>query len=388
MIRVPFFDLIALMDGVAQGLGLAEKAGPPERSADESGAGRRRERGLGSGALSTLRRLERWAAFPDYYVFWLPNAFVQGIRELKSKTYHVLYSTSPPNSCHLLGAALSAAAGLPWVADFRDPWTQNVYRTASFSPARFKAERGCEKRLLRRASALVTVSEALAEDMRDLHGDRPGGVYCITGGFDSDYSLAGVQPGRDRFTITYAGSLYGLKRDPTPLLEAVDELIRVGFIEREKILVRFYGPYEPGLAGLKNRLTYPEVVEINGVVPREEALVRLAESSIVVTMQWSNPYDEKIYGGKIFELMGVGRPVLTLASHQGLLARLVERTGLGRVCASKEEVKSALCVWIEEFKRHGCVEFSAKAEELEVYRWKNLTARLAAVLNSVSALTT
>ena len=69
----------------------------------------------------------------------------------------------------------------PWIADFRDLWTQNV--DSRPNPVR-PFERRLERKLLADADALVTVSDDWAAKLKSRYAQVP--VHTITNGFDPE----------------------------------------------------------------------------------------------------------------------------------------------------------------------------------------------------------
>jgi glycosyltransferase involved in cell wall biosynthesis len=118
----------------------------------------------------------------------------------------------------------------------------------------------------------VSVSEPWADRLRACYPDKS--VFCITNGFDADDFRPKPESLTSKFTITYTGRLYEGKRDPTPLFEAIQELIRDGVLSREAIQVRFYGAIEPWMPVLVRSFGLEDVVEVAGTVSRDEALLR------------------------------------------------------------------------------------------------------------------
>ena len=82
---------------------------------DDSSAHRGREQGL-------RRWVRDWVYVPDAQIAWFPAAMRACRRELAAMTDPVLWTTSVPYTCHLVGAALQRRTGVRWVAEFRDPW--------------------------------------------------------------------------------------------------------------------------------------------------------------------------------------------------------------------------------------------------------------------------
>src|SRR5690606_10060076 len=75
-------------------------------------------------------RLARWmranVVLPDARVGWVPFAIRTAKRLHRERPFDAVLTSGPPHSAHLVGRALRRA-GLPWIADFRDPWTDIHY---------------------------------------------------------------------------------------------------------------------------------------------------------------------------------------------------------------------------------------------------------------------
>ena len=81
---------------------------------------------LGGGRRST--RVNRWVAVPDPYFAWVGPAVLKGREIFKRERFDVIFSSSPRASVHLVAAVLSEHAGVPWLADYRDPWSTYQFR--------------------------------------------------------------------------------------------------------------------------------------------------------------------------------------------------------------------------------------------------------------------
>ena len=118
--------------------------------------------------------LRNFVDVPDDYRLWADEA-LKVARKLCRAPHR---RHSPP--CRLSpacssGHALRRETGLPWIADYRDLWYGDVLR--EWVPDwRKKIELRMERRLLREADVIVTVSEPKTAYMQRLHpGSRPAG---------------------------------------------------------------------------------------------------------------------------------------------------------------------------------------------------------------------
>ena len=318
--------------------------------------------------------------FPDSTKGWIPFAIQELERIKKSSTVDAIVTTSPPISAHLIGRQAKHILGAPWIADLRDLWSQNL---AQGNDLVRRLERPVERRTLRDADALVSVSEPWAARLREFYPDKS--IFSITNGFDADDFRPWPEALTSTFTITYTGRLYEGKRDPTPLFEAIQELIQEGVLSRSAIRVRFYGSIEPWLRPLVHNFGLDDVVEVAGTVSREEALRRQRESQVLLTLGWSDLRETGQHTGKVFEYLGARRPILAIGGSRGVVTELLERTRAGVHAQSKEELKNTLHGWYAEHLQAGRVLYRGEERELYLYTHEQMASRFAEVLDSVSA---
>ena len=80
---------------------------------------------------SFLQKAAMWVRgnlfLPDPRCLWIGPSVRFLKKYLKEHPVDLIVSTGPPQSMHIIGMKLSKATGLPWIADFRDPWTKIFY---------------------------------------------------------------------------------------------------------------------------------------------------------------------------------------------------------------------------------------------------------------------
>lgn len=247
-----------------------------------------------------------------------------------------VFSSAPPPSAHWLGERIAREAGLPWVADHRDLWTDNP---AYDAPAwRAALDRRLEQRWLQRAAAVVTVTPSWREL---LAARRPAGapVAFIPNGYDED-DFAGL-PARPRepgvFTLVHTGTFYG-PRDPAGLLGGVERYLQAAAAARDgrpRLRVRLVGNMGARFAAAVAAFgqQHPGVVETVPYLPHREALAELvaADALVLVVGGGRGPAVSGWLPGKIFEYLRAGQPVLTLGDPAGDAAQLIARHGRGVV---------------------------------------------------------
>jgi glycosyltransferase involved in cell wall biosynthesis len=330
-------------------------------------------------AIAVLKNL---LTYPDVTKGWIPYA-LEAIESLRRQNQKIdaMITTFPPASSHLIGAKAKRILGCPWIADFRDLWTQDITtmrpRDLQFLQVRL------EKRTLRRADMLVAVSDPWADRLRLRY--RSHEVVSIPNGFDPD-DFSPRPELTQKFTITYAGVLYQGQRDPTVLFAALRELIQDKVIPLEDVRVRFYAPPEPWLAPLVQSYQLEPVVELNGLIPRKEVLQREMESQLLLLLSWTNPKDNGLHTGKLFEYLGARRPILAIGGNRGAMTQVLDETRAGMHLSSKEEVRSFLTCTYGEFKRGGEVVHRGDASAISRYSHVEMSRSFANTLDRLTGV--
>ena len=181
----------------------------------------------GRGGLDRLSRqarsLSRRVLVPDENVGWNLTAIPAAVRIVRSEGIDVVITTSPPNSVHLIGAAVKRTTGVRWVADLRDSIAAHPHRRVERATVRAKEKVSASlaRLVARQADVIVAASEAIADEARGL---EPAGIVTTIAERRRLRRLrrARVQDAGDRFRITHTGSFFG-KRDPRPFLTALAE---------------------------------------------------------------------------------------------------------------------------------------------------------------------
>ena len=322
-------------------------------------------------------------SYPDSQIGWRPFALEAVRNIIKTDNIMVIFSTSPPVTNHLIASELQHETGLPWVADFRDLWTQNHYY--SHTVVRRKFETQLEKRVLRGATMLITVSQPLAHKLGALH-KKP--VEVITNGFDED-DFAGAAPQLSKvFTLTYTGrfgEIYSGRRDPSLLFSAIKHLLDSNSIDPKLLLVRFFGPESDRieLENLARHYGIQKLVKHGGFIPYKEAILQQRASTLLLLFSWDHPEEKAIYPGKIFEYLGARRPILAIPKNNGVVDELLKTTNSGFSAGTKEEIMQIIKSWYDEFINRGYIDYAGREEEINKYTRKAMTRKIAEIFEKV-----
>ena len=235
----------------------------------------------------------------------------------------VAFVSGGPFMPFLLGPAL----GIPYVLDFRDPWSYEPRFGRLDRRLRRRAglalERRAEAIAVRRAGAVVTVAPQLSAEYARLYPRARSRIRTLRHGYDPEDFADAPAPAKPP-VLVHAGTMAPGDRSPGLVLET-GRLVRTrGVPLRVRLLGRFSEQFEP-LAREARREGW---LETPGYLPRRATTRAMQEASVL----WLEPGDlDFLITGKIYEYLAARRPIVAAAPRDGAVADLLEVTGGGVV---------------------------------------------------------
>jgi glycosyltransferase involved in cell wall biosynthesis len=280
-----------------------------------------------------------WMALPDNWVSWLPGAVAAGIQMVRKYRPKILWSTYPIATAHLVGLCLHRIMGIPWVADFRDPMTEEDPLTGQRFPddkRLWKVRRWVEKQTMQHCTRAVFVTPGSLEIHRNRYPDFAARMALIANGYDEENFAAAElvakpqQTGRGRLLLLHSGVLYpGPDRDPTAFFAALASLRKKGVISSDTFVVRLRATGYDGYYRLRIReYGLEDIVSLDPATPYVEALAEMltADGLLVFQGRTSNP----AVPAKLYEYLRARRPIFALADSEGDTVGVLRRAGVER----------------------------------------------------------
>jgi len=276
--------------------------------------------------------------FPDGQIGWLFSAVQAGLRIIDDWQPDFMYASAAPYTSLIVANRLRHKTGVPYVGELRDLWVDSHYYD---HPAlRRVFENSFERHVLSQASALVTVSEPLAEILRQKYG-LP--VTVVLNGFDPD-DFAHVVPDKSKnptLRIVHTGTIYPGRRDPTPLFKALRDM----GVERTNFQIEFYGRRLTSVVELAEKYGVSESVSVHESVSYREALALQSNADVLLLLLWDTPEERGVFTGKLFEYIGSQRPILSVGMEDGVAAELIRGRAVGVVANDPAVIAGQLRVW-------------------------------------------
>ena len=322
---------------------------------------------------------------PDPRCLWIGPSVRFLKKYLKEHPVDLIVSTGPPQSMHLIGRRLALETGLPWIADFRDPWTKIFYfKHLSMTRATERWHRKMEKKVLDDASAVVAVSPLVQQEFQAMT-QTP--VELITNGFDAcdfpseRYVEADGGPDKE-FVITHTG-LFAADGNPTVLWKVLADKCASDAVFAKLLKINLVGKTDRQIvesvisAGLGANL-----IDM-GYKPHAEAIEQQRRASLLILPLRKEPEYKAVLPGKLFEYLASWRPVLGIGQPDGAMSMILNSTKTGVVLDWSDE--ASISRFIELcWQNHLAGSLTVEDADISRFTRKELTHRMAALFDRVS----
>ena len=317
--------------------------------------------------------------------YWHESAFEAASRIIEEEEIEAIISSSWPITCHTIAKDLKDKYGLFWIADLRDLWNMNPYVSHTFIREYF--ERRLELKTFENTDVLTTTTDLAADTLATLHPNNR--IVPILSGYDEDdlsyleelikSDSAPLYDSHDKLKFIYAGSLYGGKRDPSNLFNAIRQLEDENKLDSSKLSIEFYGD-STNLKEIAAKYGLSDIVEIGGKISHEDVLKKQLESDVLLLISWDNEKEKMFIPGKIYEYFALKKPVFSIGHKEGSLKDLIEETKVGYHVSDLESTKEVVLQFYNEFLEKGSIEYDADVN-IEDYSMKNMARKFADLLN-------
>lgn len=315
---------------------------------------------------------------PDARAFWIRPSIRFLSDYLTKHPVDAMVSTGPPHSMHLIALSLAEKHPIPWLADFRDPWTNIDYqRDLRLTRCATRKHKTLEKKVLQAADAVTVISPGMAADF--------GAAVCrpyevVTNGYDpEDIPGTGSFRPNVKFSISHIGTLPG-SRNPVTLWNALKEMIPQVPGLKETLEILLAGKVDYTVTESIKEAGLEPYLQKTGYLSHDEALLCQRQSQVLLLLINNTPNAGLILTGKFFEYLSSGRPILCIGPEEGDAARILRETGSGLLAGfgDTETLKKHLLSLFSDFTSGKQV---VAGHSIEAYSRVELTRRMAGILD-------
>ena len=288
--------------------------------------------------LSTAGRL---LGYPLDGKIWLaPFAYRRAQRLAQEHHFDAVLSTSSPYSSHLIAGRLARSLGVPFYADFRDPWTFN-FLWRNRPPLQKRLDAYAETSVLTGAEKVFFAAKATEQKYRELYPTLATKMQTIYSGFEPDVAASPALPWpgeRPRIAVAHFGRFYGVRR-MDKMLGAV--AAAVGGLSAADFQCLVLGEIQPKDQTQINEMGLQAFFKVSPMMPYEKGLSILRGADVLFLCDYDvEPY---FVPGKLFDYLRVGRPIFALSANQEL-RDLIHQTQTG-VALHPEDVEGQERLW-------------------------------------------
>ena len=321
---------------------------------------------------------------PDPRCLWIGPSVRFLKKYLEEHPVDLIVSTGPPQSMHLIGRRLSKETGLPWIADFRDPWTKIFYfKHLSMTKATERWHRKMEKRVLDDAAAVVAVSPLVQQEFQAMT-QTP--VELITNGYDEcdfpygmDEEAAGG-PEKD-FVMTHTG-LFAADGNPEVLWEVLADKCNKDPGFRKLLKIKLIGKTDEQIIKAIDESGLMDNLIDMGYQPHAAAVEEQRKASLLILPLRKEPEYKAVLPGKLFEYLASWRPVMGIGQTDGAMSMILNTTKTGVVLDWNDKASMArfidLC-----WTRHLKGELTVEDTDISGFTRVNLTRRMAQLFDKI-----
>ena len=272
---------------------------------------------------SLFVRFSRWIRLniiiPDGRIGWLPGAVKKGNSIISQHKIDAIFSSAPPYTAHLIAKRLSLSNKIPWVADFRDPWTDRFY---NYENKRWwltqKLDKYLEHSVIKNADKCITVSTTISKYYK-----KPFEV--IHNGYDED-DFSNIVPCKNKnIVISYLGTMTK-SQNPKRFFEVISKLD----IDQIKYQIDLIGNIHPDIQEYIMEKGYDRFVSLKPYVNHQEAIQKMVNSNFLLLVIPNTKKNKGIVTGKLFEYMRSMTKIIMIGPKNCDAATIISDTNSGR----------------------------------------------------------
>lgn len=316
---------------------------------------------------------------PDARALWIKPSVKRISKLLKQRSFDALITTGPPHSLHRIGFHVKERfPELPWIADFRDPWTTIGYHDQlKLSESSKKKHLEMEKEVLKTADSIIVTSPSTEEEFK-LKTSQP--IHLITNGYD-DADLE-FEPD-EHFSLAHIGTLLS-ERNPENLWEVIAELVDEDKVFENNLELKFVGQVSESIVESIEKYNLQDNSRFLGYLPHKQAQQEMFNAQVLLLIEKNMSVTQGIIPGKLFEYFQSKRPILGVGPVNWDVSEIIKTHNCGFTFNydEKEEIKYCIKAYYEAFMKG---KLFVKPKGIESYHRKELTEKLAQLIrNQVS----
>ncbi|WP_343631878.1 hypothetical protein [Fluviicola sp.] len=333
------------------------------------------------GLIDTLSIWVRGNFFiPDARASWIKPSLKYLEEYLKNNPVDAIFTDGPPHTNTVIGMRLSQKFGIPWLADFQDPWTQVDYYSKMLIGKRAnRIHHQLEQEVFQTAAKITIASPTWKKDLEQI-GARDVSVFYY--GYDeSDFS--GYEPKTTSNFTFFHGGLLGNDRNPVSFFEALEEILEENPQLKSRVKIKLAGEVDYSVIESLKSTHLIELTELMGMIPRKQVFKEYEHASLLLLPINQAANAGGRIPGKLFEMLRSQKPIMVFGPSNGDVKKIVETKKLGKSFeySEKKEIRQFLHQLMVENKLD---DFEPQTSVIE-FSNSELTKQIAHFLHEITA---
>jgi hypothetical protein len=318
---------------------------------------------------------------PDAKRFWYRPSVKSLTKYLQNNKVDVIVSTGPPHTTHLIALDISKKFKIPWLADFRDPWTKiDFFHKLKLSSRANKIHKNLELNVLKTADVVSTVSESWSNDFLKISGIKP---LVINNGYDpADFIDISIKKLDNKFSITHAGSM-NADRNPNIFWQALKFLINEDSRFKRDLNIKLIGPVDITVINSIKKYDLNDYVTYIDNLCHDEVVKLLVSSQLLLLPLNNSPNVSGIIPGKTYEYIAAQRPILCIGDINGDTAKILNNINAGSIVGFDDYklIKDELLRFYNLYKAK---KLNVNSSNFEIFSRKELASKFSSIFNDMS----
>ncbi len=320
---------------------------------------------------------------PDAKFTWKWFAVPLGKKIIEDIKPDIIFSTSPPPTTSLIAKKLADWSNIPWIADFRDPWT-NIYYYDEHPQSKYaqKKNKKIEFDTLKRADQITVVNEGFFPEYEEILRSK---TTKIPNGFDPDHAV-NTSNSNDQskiFTIRYFGSLKA-NQDPGEFIRALQNIDTDYPSIASHMNIEFYGSIDSKIKAEIESITTNIESSFHDFISHDKMMKIVSETNLLLLVIGKTKNSKFALSTKVFEYMLSGNTVLGIGPTDGAAANLVHETNIGSFFEREDfDGIRNFILKMYEAHQHGKLEQNPNRDAIKKYSFEHLTSELESQINTL-----
>jgi glycosyltransferase involved in cell wall biosynthesis len=303
-----------------------------------------------TGLLSSMAKYIRANLFiPDARLGWNRYSYPKAIKWIKDNNPHLIITTGPPHSTHLVGQRLKSDFNIPWIADFRDPWTTIYYnRFLNRTERSEQKDKTLEDSVLSSANAILTATPGLKAEFEA----RAKTIKFIPNGFDEEDFNRVDSAASKSFKLSYIGNFKAVQ-NIEGLWIAISRIAKDSEL-KEAFQFEITGNLDESIQSAFRSHGIEHLVSVKPFVPHKAAIIRMFEANMLLLPIPQDASNKTILTGKIFEYLASRRPILSIGPSDGNASEILQSCGKSKMIDydDTDEMERQIRIAIADFQNH------------------------------------